>query len=135
MKKKIRQIKQIRLKIKTMNKLINFYLKYTRYILLYAETTVNELYNDIRTFLRYLIISNNKEKYSKIKIEEIKDISIKLVTLDMLDAVKPFMINDFLYYLRSTLCNNAKTRNRKLSSLKKFFKYLSDNNLISNNRY
>lgn len=112
---------------------LNFYLKYTRYILLYAETTVNELYNDIRTFLRYLIINNNKEKYSKLKIEEIKEISIKQITLDMLDAVKPFMINDFLFYLRSTLCNNAKTRNRKLSSLKKFFKYLSDNNLISNN--
>lgn len=112
---------------------LNFYLKYSRFILMYADTTVNELYNDIKTFLRYLIIQNNKEKYSKLGIDEIKDISIKDITLNELNDVKPFIINDYLFYLRGTLGNNAKTRNRKLSSLKKFFKYLSDNNLISNN--
>ena len=35
---------------------LNFYLKYIRYISLYAETTVNKIYNDIRIFFRYLII-------------------------------------------------------------------------------
>ena len=36
---------------------LNFYLKYIRYISLYAETTVNEIYNDIRIFSRYLIMT------------------------------------------------------------------------------
>ena len=36
---------------------LNFYLQYIRYISLYAETTVNKIYNDIRIFFRYLIMT------------------------------------------------------------------------------
>lgn len=112
---------------------LNFYLKYIRYISLYSEATVNEIYNDIRTFFRYLIIKSNEKEYSNFTIEKFKNIEIKNVTIDMLEDIKPYMINDYLYFLRYTLENSAKTRNRKLSSIKNFFKYLTDNNLISFN--
>ena len=112
---------------------LNFYLKYTRYISLYAETTVNEIYNDIKTFFRYLIIKNNEKEYSDFTIDKFKEIKIKDVTIEMLENIKPYMLNDYLYFLKYTLNNSAKTRNRKLASLKNFFKYLSDTNLISFN--
>lgn len=110
---------------------LNYYLKYIRYILLYSETTVNEIYADIRTFFRYLIVINNEKEYANLTKDNFKEIKIKEVSLEMLEAIKPYTINDYLYFLRYTLDNSAKTRNRKLSSLKNFFKYLADNNLIS----
>lgn len=112
---------------------LNFYLKYIRYISLYAETTVNEIYNDIRTFFRYLIVTNNKDVYKNFTLEQFKEIQIKDVTISMLEDIKPYMINDYLYFLRATFGNSAKTRNRKLSSLKNFFKYMEKTNLISFN--
>ncbi len=112
---------------------LNYYLKYIRYILLYSETTVNEIYADIRTFFRYLIVINNEKEYANLTKDNFKEIKIKEVSLEMLEAIKPYTINDYLYFLRYTLDNSAKTRNRKLSSLKNFFKYLADNNLISFN--
>lgn len=112
---------------------LNFYLKYTRYISLYAETTVNEIYNDIKTFFRYLIFINNQKEYPDFTIEKFKTIEIKNVTIEMLESIKPYILNDYLYFLRYTLDNSAKTRNRKLASLKNFFKYLEKTNLISFN--
>lgn len=112
---------------------LNFYLKYIRYISLYAETTVNEIYNDIRIFFRYLIMTKNEDAYKDFTIEMFKEIPIKDVTISMLEEVKPYMINEYLYFLRCTFNNSAKTRNRKLSSIKNFFKYMEKTNLLSFN--
>ena len=63
----------------------------------------------------------------------IQNTKIDNITLDDMNNVKANTIDDFIFYLRNTLDNSPKTRNRKLSSLRKFFKYLSDNNLIDYN--
>lgn len=52
---------------------------------------------------------------------------------DDMNNIKYTTIEDFISYLRNTLNNSPKTRNRKLSTLRKFFKYLTNNNFISYN--
>ena len=52
---------------------------------------------------------------------------------DDMNNIKYTTIEDFISYLSNTLNNSPKTRNRKLSTLRKFFKYLTNNNFISYN--
>ena len=52
----------------------------------------------------------------------IQNTKIDNITLDDMNNVKPNTIDDFIFYLRNTLDNSPKTRKRKLSTLRKFFK-------------
>lgn len=110
---------------------LNNYLKYNRFISFRAETSVNEMYFDLRTFLRY--IKMQKTNNFDIGVEDFKKINIKDITINDLNTVNQKTINDFIYFLRYTLDNNPKTRNRKLATLKKFFEYLAINNHINFN--
>lgn len=110
---------------------LNNYLKYNRFISFKAETSVNEMYFDLRTFLRY--IKMQKTNNFDIGVEDFKKINIKDITINDLNTVNQKTINDFIYFLRYTLDNNPKTRNRKLATLKKFFEYLAINNHINFN--
>lgn len=112
---------------------LNFYLKYSRFISLNADTTVNELNLDIRTFLRYILLTENKELSNNVTLEDFRNISIKDFDIEKLNNVTPHTITDFIFFLRNFFDNSARTRNRKLASLKNFFKYLSSNNLITRN--
>lgn len=113
---------------------LNNYLKYSRYISFRAETTVNESYYDLRTFLRYIKIATSDENcIENMNISELQNISIKDLTLEDMNKVTHFNITDFIYFLRYNLDNCAKTRNKKLASIKRFFEYLYINNLITNN--
>lgn len=112
---------------------LNNYLKYCQFILFYSETTVNEMYVDIKTFMRYLIVKNNEKEYKNLTIELFKEIEITDFNINTLNNIRPYDIEQYIYFLRYMLDNSEKTRNRKLSSLKRFFRYLADNNLIGNN--
>lgn len=107
---------------------LNNYLKYTCYISFNAISTVNELYFDLKTFFRYI-----KLQRDNINIKEFKNIDIKDITLKDIDKVTKNFIYDFLHFLKYDLNNCPKTRNKKLSSLKNFFVYLFNNNLIHSN--
>ena len=110
---------------------LNNYLKYYSIIELSAETSVDEAYFDLRSFFRYLKLNKSDENiYDQ---ELIKNIKIDDITLDDMNNVKHSTIEDFIFYLRNILNNSPKTRNRKLSTLRKFFKYLFNNNLIHHN--
>ena len=100
---------------------LNNYLKYYSIIELSAETSVDEAYFDLRSFFRYLKLNKSDENiYDQ---ELIKNIKIDDITLDDMNNVKHSTIEDFIFYLRNTLNNSPKTRNRKLSTLRKFCKY------------
>lgn len=110
---------------------LNTYLKFYAIIELKSETSVNETYFDLRTFLRYIKLEkSNNNNYD---LEYIKKIKINDITLADMNAINHYTIDNFLSFLRNTLDNCPKTRNRKLASLRKFFKYLNDNNYIYNN--
>lgn len=110
---------------------LNNYLKYSRFIVHNAETSVNEMYFDIRTFFRYLvIIKENADLLDTLTLDEFKKIKIKDITLEDLNKVTHYTVIDFIFFVRNFLKNCNKTSNRKIASLKKFFEYLEIHNMI-----
>ena len=75
----------------------------------------------------------DKNRLNTITKEEFKQIDIIDVTLEDLDKVTSFQLYDFMSFTHVVLENDAKTMNRKLASIKRFFEYLDDNNMISRN--
>lgn len=113
---------------------LNNYLKYCRFIEYYAQTTVDETYYDLRTYFRFIKLKQfDESKIETISVEEFKLIEIKEITIDMIKNTTITTIEDFICFLSCTLQNDVKTRNRKLASIKKFYEYLSNNNMISYN--
>ena len=95
-----------------------------------SQLTVQEYYTDLRTFFRYIKIlrniANDSEDFEKIDISDIDIDLIKTITLTDVYEFLNFCIND-----RS---NNSTTLARKTSSLRTFFKYLTNKvNLIDIN--
>lgn len=111
---------------------LNNYLKFEAFISFKSDLTVEEMYTDIRTFFRYLIFTENQDN-KEFDIKDFKNIEINNITLSDMENVTNSKIDDFIYFLRYNLDNCAKTRNRKLASLKKLFAYLDNQNLISHN--
>lgn len=92
--------------------------------------TVDAYYIDLRTFLRFVKISNNIVP-ADTPLHEIK------ISDTPLELLKKFTLNDayeYLYYTSSELHNSTTTRARKTSALKQFFSYLHKKaNLITAN--
>ncbi len=89
-----------------------------------SEKTVDGYYIDLRGFLRYekFIKENPKTKCTK----EIADnINIEDIGLDFIRKIKLSDVYDYLNYTMSECENNSKTRARKVSALRSYFKYLT----------
>lgn len=101
---------------------------YLREFLFYMETikgrsprTVDGYYIDLREFLRYL------EKKGGLYPSDTpeKDVKITDAPFPLVENVKLADAHEFLYYCQSRQNNNAKTRSRKVSALRSFYKYLT----------
>ncbi len=95
-----------------------------------SELTLNEYCLDLRLFLRYLVISSEKNKFSD---EEIDAVDITRLNSDF---YKKITLNDayrFLSYCKETRGNHERTRARKSSAIRSFFKYLKVNAIIDDN--
>lgn len=106
------------------------YLLYLLTIKGRSSRTVDAYYIDIRTFFRFLVVHKNlcREDLSFEKLP------IHLVTLDVLKSVTLSDAYEYLHYISTERSNSAKTRSRKVSSLKSFFHYLCDKvHLLSQN--
>lgn len=92
------------------NNYLDDYLDYLKYQKGYSEYTIENYQNDILEFFKYL----EREKIDYLKIEY-SDTRF------------------YLMYLKDECKNNNTTIDRKLSSLRGFYKYLSKNNYVENN--
>ncbi len=95
-----------------------------------SELTLNEYCLDLRLFLRFLIISGSKKKFTD---EEICSIDITGLSNDF---YKNITLNDayrFLSYCKETRLNKERSRARKASAIRTFFKYLKINGIIDDN--
>jgi site-specific recombinase XerD len=99
-----------------------------RDFLFYMETikgrsvrTVEAYYIDLRTFLRFLLQRRGLVP-SDLPFEEIP---IRGVTASLLSEVTLSEAYEFLNYTLSERANSAKTRARKVSALRSFYKYLT----------
>lgn len=86
-----------------------------------SQKTVDAYYIDLRTFLRYIKTVKTcvpaDTEFSDIKIDDISSEIIRSITLSDVYA--------FLNFVYSERDNSAKTRARKVSSIRGFFKYLT----------
>ena len=86
-----------------------------------SKLTVLNYYHDLRTFSRYLLVTNNNSKYVGTAFDDIpfSDAGDKLLI-----NVKPDDIFEFISYTANVLDNKPAARSRKLSCLRSFYKYL-----------
>lgn len=87
-----------------------------------SQRTVDAYYLDLRTFFRFLVLQK------KLCLDDLsfEELPIDRVTVDVLKSVTLSDAYEFLHYISTDRSNTAKTRSRKVSALKSFFKYLSD---------
>lgn len=113
---------------------LNNYLKYKAYIEFKSKKTVDQTYFDLRALFRYIkLFLYDTDKISTISPEEFKKIEISDVTIDDLNNITTNNLENYIIFLGNILNNDTKTRNRKLTSAKKFFEYLEINNYININ--
>lgn len=99
---------------------LNSFLDYSATILNKSPNSIKEYNYDITNFLRFIKIHFNLTKETELENIEIKDISI--------DTLKKITLNDihaYLAYMTNTFHSKAATRARKASSIRIFFKYLT----------
>ncbi len=92
--------------------------------------TVEEYLLDLDLFFRYIIASRNGIDYNS---DEFKIIPLDCVTLDYVKTVTTDEIYEFFNYTVEYRGNKAKSRARKLSAIKSFFKYLTNRKMIDEN--
>lgn len=92
--------------------------------------TVDEYLLDLDLFFRYIIASRAK---MPLEGEAFDKLGIECVDLDFVKTVTTDEIYEFFNYTVEYRNNKAKSRARKLSAIKSFFKYLSNRKYISEN--
>ena len=100
---------------------IREYLVYIETIKGKSAATADGYYRDLRTFFRFL-----KHHYHLVDAAvPIDEIDISDVDLEMIKHVTLADAYEFSVYCKNTRNNNDKTRARKTSTIKSFFKYLT----------
>lgn len=87
-----------------------------------SPKTVEEYYLDLRTFFRYI-----KQKRGLVPPgEDFEKIEISDVDLELIKTITLTQVFEYMNFLSSERHNGAATRSRKVSSLRSFFKYLTN---------
>lgn len=120
---------------------IRDYLVYLETIMGRSPRTVNEYYLDLRTFFRYLL----QKRGLVSPAQDFSEISLELVDLKLVQSVSRAEVLDFLIFTarerpkhhkstETAYGNEVRTRARKVSSLRGFYKYYCDKlQLVSEN--
>ncbi len=99
---------------------LNAFLDYSTTILNKSPNSIKEYNYDLAMFLKFIKIHFNLTKEIDFKKIEIKDLPFEVIKKIELDD-----IHAFLGYLTTTFNSKAATRARKISTIRIFFKYLS----------
>lgn len=97
---------------------LNNYLVHLKVVRMLSERTINEYYFDTRLFLKY-IHKNNIDSDA-----ETEDIDIADMSVDEIKNISVKDVYNFIFYVADERQNDKRTRYRKKSALKSFFKYL-----------
>ena len=107
---------------------LNDFLDYMITIQNKSKNTVKEYNYDLATFLRFIKMHFKLTDEADLKMIEFND-----VTIDTLKKIKLEDLHAFLGYLTKNFNSKATTRSRKVSSLRIFFNYLCQKNLLEIN--
>ncbi len=91
-----------------------------------SPTTVKAYYTDLKTFFRFIL----KHKHLCDEKMEFEQISIEQVTIEIVQTITLSDIYEFLLYTSSNRANQSNTRARKVSCLRVFFRYLTNNRAL-----
>ena len=103
--------------------LLRDYLIYLSTIKGRSPRTVEAYYNDLRLFLRYMMASHSGMPIPA-DDPNLESIPFASISNDIILGARLSDAYSFLAYVQSINNNNAKTRARKVSSLRGFYKYL-----------
>ncbi len=95
-----------------------------------SELTLDEYSLDLRLFLKYLVISSEKNKFSDDELDAVDITGLRN------DFYKSVTLNDayrFLSFCKTHRNNQERARARKASAIRTFFKYLKVNDIIDDN--
>ena len=98
------------------------FLYYSQTIKGLSPRTVEAYFIDLQLFFRYIIQRRN----NCIDNETIDSVDISLVDLNLISTVTQSDILEFLYFVTSVRGNSPTSRARKVSSLRGYFKYLTN---------
>ncbi len=97
------------------------YLNYLKTVKGLSQNTVKEYYYDLRFFMKYM----KKRKDKDSRALDLEEIDISDMTEKDLEAVTLADMHAYLAYSDSQKGDSARTRSRKTSSLRSFYKYLT----------
>ncbi len=101
---------------------IRDFLTYSETIKGKSSRSVDEYFLDLQTFFRYLLIIRGKVP----KDTDFEKISINDVDAELISSVTISDLYSFIVFCKDNRGNNAATRARKTSTLRVFFKYLTN---------
>lgn len=108
---------------------LNEFFTFQRVVKIKSERTLESYYIDLRIFLRYVKLTKGDVRPDT----PMKDITISDIPIEWVRDFSKLDILNYLSYVATERGNTAKTRHRKLASLKVFYKCLyRDLNLIPN---
>ncbi|MCI1964720.1 MAG: tyrosine recombinase XerC [Oscillospiraceae bacterium] len=102
--------------------IIRKFLGYVETIRGKSPKTVEEYYLDLRTFFRYIKLHRGLVPPDT----EFEKIGISDIDLDLIKTIDLTQVFEYMNYLSSVRKNGPSTRSRKVSSLRSFFKYLTN---------
>ena len=101
------------------------FITYMRVIKNRSERTVEAYYSDLRTYFRFL-------KWTTENLPDntpFDEIPIKDLPFETVKNVSTFQIYEFINYTADEKSNNERTRSRKLSAMRSFYKALKGNKI------
>lgn len=98
---------------------INAFLDYSTTILNKSPNSIKEYNYDLSMFFKFI-----KMHFNLSKEDDLKEISIKDLSIEVVKKIKIDDIHAFLGYLTSTYHSKPATRARKISTIRIFFNYL-----------
>lgn len=101
--------------------IVRKFLKYKRTAQNRSAKTVFQYYHDLRTFTRFLLQWKDNTRYSAV---EFSDIPFSDANDDLLIHASSDDIYEFVSFTADKLNNEVASRQRKLSCIKSFYKYL-----------
>ena len=93
-----------------------------------SKVTCEDYYFDLRTFFKYMKMA--KQNISDIPFEKI---DITDIDLAFIQGITLSDVYEFLIYLQDVRKNSARSRSRRISCLRTFFKYLTKKGLLKEN--
>ncbi len=107
---------------------LNSFLQYSTVILNKSKNSIKEYNYDLSNFFKFMC---NHLGYAS--NENVRDIDIHSLNIDFLKQITLEDIHSYLYYMKDTYNSKATTIARKLSTIRIFFSYMTEQKLIDIN--